>query len=70
VAVLGYFANNLAPQVPGLGWAQRLSPFYYYLEGQPLANGLRLADCAVLLGAAVVLAVLGLAGFQRRDLAV
>jgi ABC-2 type transport system permease protein len=69
VAVLGYFANNLAPQVHALAWTQRLSPFSYYLGGKPLVNGLNLADCAVLLGVAVVLAALGLAAFRRRDLA-
>ena len=70
VAVLGYFANNLAPQVHGLAWAQRLSPFYYYLHGQPLVNGLQPVDCLVLLGAAAVFTGLGLASFRRRDVAV
>jgi ABC-2 type transport system permease protein len=70
VAVLGYFANNLAPQVPALAWTRRLSPFSYYLGGKPLVNGLDLADCAVLLAVAVGFAALGLAAFRRRDLAV
>jgi ABC-2 type transport system permease protein len=70
VAVLGYFANNLAPSVHGLAWAQRLSPFYYYLHGQPLVHGLQPVDCAVLLGAAALFTALGLAAFRRRDIAV
>jgi ABC-2 type transport system permease protein len=70
VAVLGYFANNLAPSVHGLAWAQRLSPFYYYLHGQPLVNGLQPVDCLILLGAATVFTAAGLAAFRRRDIAV
>lgn len=70
VAVLGYFANNLGPQVAALAWTQRLSPFHYLLGGQPLVNGLQVADCLVLLGAAAVFSALGLAAFTRRDLAV
>lgn len=70
VAVLGYFANNLGPQVAALAWTQRLSPFHYLLGGQPLVNGLQVVDCLVLLGAAVVFSALGLAAFTRRDLAV
>jgi beta-exotoxin I transport system permease protein len=70
VLVFGYFGNNLAPQVHGLGWAQRLSPFYWYLDGKPLVNGLDLAGCALLLGVAVVLVAVGLVRFRQRDLAV
>jgi ABC-2 type transport system permease protein len=70
VAVLGYFANNLGPQVAALAWTQRLSPFHYLLAGQPLVNGLNPADCLALLGAAAVFAALGLTAFTRRDLAV
>ena len=70
VLVFGYFGNNLAPQVPGLGWAQRLSPFYWYLNGKPLLHGPDLAGGAVLLGVAVLLAAAGLVRFRQRDLAV
>jgi len=70
VAVLGYFANNLAPSVHSLAWAQRLSPFYYYLHGEPLVHGLQPVDCLVLLGAAAAFTALGLALFRRRDISV
>jgi ABC-2 type transport system permease protein len=70
VMVFGYFGNNLAPQVHGLGWVQRLSPFYYYLDGKPLVNGLDLAGCAILLGVSVIFAAAGLIRFRQRDLAV
>ena len=70
VAVVGYFGNNLAPTIEGLEWLAELSPFQYYLGGQPLRNGLQLADSAVL--AVVSLVFVGLGGFlfDRRDVAV
>jgi ABC-2 type transport system permease protein len=70
VAAAGYFANNLAPQVRGLHWAQKLSPFYWYTAGQPLRQGLQLGYCALLLGVTAVLAAAAVAGLGRRDLAV
>jgi ABC-2 type transport system permease protein len=69
VVVLGWFANSLAPQVHGLEWAQRLSPFHYYLGGKPLVNGLDVAGSAVLVGAAAVVVVAGLVRFRQRDVA-
>lgn len=70
VAVLAYFGNNLAPQVSGLHWVQKLSPFYYNSGHAPLVHGLDLADCGILLAIAAVLTALGLAAFSRRDIAV
>jgi ABC-2 type transport system permease protein len=69
-AVLGYFGNNLAPQVHGLEWVRYLSPFFYYSGNKPLVNGVDPGYSAVLLGAAVLLVAAGLALFRRRDLAV
>ena len=70
VAVLGYFANNLAPQVKGLEWARFLSPYHYLSGNQPLVNGLDLASCGIMLGVSAVFVAAGLALFRRRDLAV
>src|SRR5262249_20578027 len=39
VAVLGYFAHQLAAQQDATAWLQRLSPFFYYGGGQPLGTG-------------------------------
>lgn len=69
IAVLGYFANNLATQVPALSWAQRLSPFYWYARGTPLVHGFRSGDVLLLLGTAAVFTTLGLLRFCHRDLA-
>jgi ABC-2 type transport system permease protein len=70
VTVLGYFGNNLAPQVSGLEWVRYLSPFFYYSGNKPLVNGVDLGYSAVPLALTVVLVAGGLALFRRRDLAV
>ncbi len=70
VAVAGYFANNLAPTVDGLEWLAEISPFQYYQGGQPLRNGLQLADSAVLAVVSLVLVGLGGLRFDRRDVGV
>jgi ABC-2 type transport system permease protein len=70
VAVAGYFGNNLAPQVAGLHWAQKVSPFHWYLAGEPLRHGLQLGWCALLLGITAVLTMAAAAAFNRRDVAV
>jgi len=68
VLVVMYFMNALAPVIPSLDSVKGLSLFYWYLEGNPLRNGLAIGDALVL--AAVALALLGLAlpTFERRDL--
>jgi ABC-2 type transport system permease protein len=70
VAVLTYVANTLAPQVGGLAWAQKLSPFYYYAGGEPLRRGVQLGDVSVLLTMTAALVAIGAVAFDRRDVAV
>jgi ABC-2 type transport system permease protein len=70
VAVLAYLANGILPQVAGLAWTRNVSPFYWYLGGDPLANGLQAGGPLVLLGVAAALVATGTAAFTRRDIAV
>lgn len=70
VAVATYFANTLGPTTDYLAWTQKVSPFYYYSGGQPLVNGLQVADALVLATTATVLVVVAVAGFVRRDVGV
>jgi ABC-2 type transport system permease protein len=70
VAVAGYVADTVAPNVDALAWAETLSPFYYASGNDPLANGLSLGHAAVLLVVTAVLLALAVAAFDRRDLAV
>lgn len=70
VALTAYLINGFAPSVEWLEPYRVLSPFYYYIGGDPLANGLNLGHAAVLLGLTVVLLALALLTFERRDVAV
>lgn len=68
ILVVTYFVNRLAPLVHALEQVRGLSPFYYYLHGDPLKHGLDWADAAVLAFIAVVGFGIALVTFQRRDL--
>lgn len=70
VAVVGYLCNSFLPQVEGLAWTEKISPFYWYLGGEPLVNGLDWGGIGLLAGLAALLAGLGTWRFTRRDLAV
>ncbi|WP_018353133.1 ABC transporter permease subunit [Longispora albida] len=67
IGVLAYAMNSFGPQL-GLEWAQKLSPFYYYIGGDPLRNGFQWGDAGVLAGASAVLVCAGLLTFTRRDI--
>jgi len=69
VLVIMYFINALAPIITSLESIQRLSLFYWYLESDPLRQGLSGADAVVLAVVAIVLLGLSLIAFDRRDLA-
>jgi ABC-2 type transport system permease protein len=68
VAVLGYLANSVFPQAEGLRWTRSLSPFHWYLGGEPLVNGVQWRGSLLLLGTALVLVAAGTAVFNRRDI--
>jgi ABC-2 type transport system permease protein len=68
VAVLAYLANSVLPQVGALTWTRDISPFHWYLGGDPLSNGVQPGGVAALLITAVVLVTAGIALFTRRDL--
>lgn len=68
LATGGYLLNALAPVVDALHPFQRLSPFYHYLAGDPLTNGISLGNTAVLMGIAAVFFGVAVFAFERRDL--
>ena len=70
LAIVSYFLNALSPMVDALEPLTKLSLFYYYLDADPLTNGLDLVHAAVLIGVSVVLVAVALFTFERRDLAV
>ncbi|WP_027340994.1 ABC transporter permease subunit [Hamadaea tsunoensis] len=70
VAVLSYLAYSFFVQVDALQWTKNLSPFQWYLGGEPLKHGLQWGDSGLLLLVSAVLVAAGTARFTRRDVAV
>jgi ABC-2 type transport system permease protein len=70
LAVAAYLAYTVGSQVEALASVRRLSPFSWYLGGDPLRSGLDAGGLALL--AAVPLVALGVAlwSLNRRDVAV
>ncbi|MEW6182340.1 MAG: ABC transporter permease subunit [Bacillota bacterium] len=67
-AVASYFLNALAPLVQYLKPYRKLSPFYYYTGGDPLANGLSPGNTMVLIVLAAALVFVSIFFLERRDL--
>jgi ABC-2 type transport system permease protein len=70
LTVLAYLANGVFPQVEGLEWTRDLSPWHWYLGGEPLKHGLQAGDSLLLLAATLVLVAAGTWIFNHRDVAV
>ncbi len=68
VAAASYMADTVVPTIDGLDWADRLSVFHYYDGAGALRSGLSPTGVAVLGGVVIVLAVVAVAAFERRDL--
>lgn len=60
--------NSLATINSDLEGVAQISPFFYYLNTDPLMTGMDWVNGAILLGVSVVLIVLSVVLFQRRDL--
>jgi len=69
-AVAAYLVNGLAPLVDAINSIRWLSPFYHYVAGDPLREGLSLPHAAVLVAIGVVAVAVGVAAFDRRDVGV
>lgn len=67
VGVAAWAVHTFGDQI-GIGWAAYLSPFHYYIDSQPLRNGIGLSGIAVLACTAVVLVTTGAYRFNQRDL--
>ena len=70
VALAAYLVFSLADMVSWLGTVQKVLPWYYYAESKAILNGLNWAHVGVMVAIIAVLPVVGLAVFERRDLAV
>ncbi|MGH2467166.1 MAG: ABC transporter permease subunit [Candidatus Limnocylindrales bacterium] len=67
VAIAGYLVEALFPLSPTLAPWRVLSPWAWAMGGDPLVQATEAWRYLVLIGPAVLLAVVGLAGFARRD---
>jgi ABC-2 type transport system permease protein len=68
VAVVGWLVNSFAPLVGGIAWLKYLTLFYYYAGHDPIGRGFDVTGLVVLGVVTVLLVVVGVVGFQRRDL--
>jgi ABC-2 type transport system permease protein len=68
LAVGTFLLEAFAPAVEGLGWAAKLSPFYYYGESLPIRNGVQVTHAAILVAVAAVGLIAAIIGFDRRDI--
>jgi len=69
VVVLGFLGHSVLPQVDVLTWTRELSPFHWYLGGDPLRNGIQAGGLVTLLGCTALLVAAGTTAFSRRDIA-
>ncbi len=70
LGVASYFINSLATTFTDLQPYRKYSPFYYYIGADPLINGLKVGDAAVLLALIIVALLIALFGFRRRDISI
>jgi ABC-2 type transport system permease protein len=68
VAVVMFIINGFLPLNDSTAAWAKVSPFYYYLSSDPLLTGMHWGHAAVLAGLFVILLVLAVVLFQRRDL--
>ncbi len=63
-----YLLNALRPMVDVLEPTRFVTPFYYYIEADPLSNGLDPIHAGVLAAATLLLSLAAVFTFERRDL--
>ncbi|MEV0769479.1 ABC transporter permease subunit [Nocardia salmonicida] len=67
IGVVAWAAHTFADQI-GIGWAAYLSPFHYYIDSEPLRNGISVSSIAVLAATSLVMVTVGIYRFNHRDL--
>ncbi|MFQ5522874.1 MAG: ABC transporter permease subunit [Acidimicrobiia bacterium] len=68
VAFAAYLVDSFFPLNDRLADWVRLSPYHYYLGGDPLNQGMAWGDAGVLVGLFALLVGIAVAAFQRRDI--
>jgi ABC-2 type transport system permease protein len=67
VAVVSYVVNGLGTTVDWLEPFRKLSPFFQYLDHDPIRNGVSLLSVGVTVASTLVLVALSVLVFRRRD---
>jgi ABC-2 type transport system permease protein len=67
LGVAAYALHGFAPQI-GADWLRHLTPYHYYIGGEPLKEGFGFADAAVLAAVAIILTAAGAWRLNHRDL--
>ena len=70
VGLAAYLLHGLAGIAESLMPWQRFSPFTWYIGNDPLNHGLDLGHTLLLAGASLLLVLIGIIAFQRRDVGV
>ena len=69
LAVAGYMANAIGAMLDDGDWLRALSPFHWYLGGEPLISGVGIGYLG-LVAVTVVALVVAVWAYERRDLGV
>jgi ABC-2 type transport system permease protein len=64
-----WLVDLLVPAIDQIAWLQKLSPFHWYMDPEPMMNGFDVPSLLVLGGIAAAGFVVALLAFERRDLA-
>lgn len=67
LAVIAYLAHAIGPQLPGGEWMDKISPFGWYLGGNPMVNGWDLGGLGLLAAVVLVAVPLAMVTFANRD---
>ncbi|MFA9444132.1 ABC transporter permease subunit [Egicoccus sp. AB-alg6-2] len=70
VAVVAFLADAIGPSVDGLGWLTTVSPWSWYLGGDPLIEGFDVGGLALLAALTVIAGGAGVLRYRQRDLGV
>jgi ABC-2 type transport system permease protein len=70
LAVAGFMANVLSPIIEGAGWLENVSPFGWYLGGDPLNEGIDPIGFGALLAVTLLTLAVSIPIHARRDVGV
>lgn len=70
IGVLTYFIYALTPLTETLKHGSKISPWHYYINADPLSNGLNLVHAGTLISITILFSTIALFMFNKRDISV